>query len=112
MTDNERETMYAIRRTDGGLIYGEWAFIIVDGPDDWDVAEVDAGDDHAVVTYEMVRMTQEVVGTRTLPECAERCGKPVEFWGLCEEHAREDDPETLAEMLAERSKVLDGEDDR
>jgi hypothetical protein len=97
--DASRETLYALRRTDNELIYGEFSYLCVSGPDDWGPVDDDLDD---LVTYEMIKMTVEVVRTRTLPECRERCGEPGEFWGLCEEHAREDDPETMDAVLAER----------
>ena len=103
----DTETMYAIRRKDGEPLYGEWSFAIVSGPDDWDAADADAEDSTFAVTYELVEMTVKTVRTRTLPVCAERCDKPAEFWGLCEEHAREDDEETLNEGLAARARQAD-----
>ena len=101
--DVDTETFYAIRRADGGLIYGEYGWMGTDGPTDW--TAVEDGDESA--EYEMLRMTAEVAGRRTFPVCAERCDKPAEFWGLCEEHAREDDEETLNEGLAARARQAD-----
>ena len=99
----DTETMYAIRRKDGEPLYGEWSFAIVSGPDDWDAADADAEDSTFAVTYELVEMTVKTVRTRTLPVCAvSACNHVAEFWCLCEQHAREDDSETLEEMLAAR----------
>lgn len=101
----DSETMYAIRRTDGELIHGEWSFAIVDGPNDWSAAEDDAEGNGSPATYELVEMTVKVRRVRTLPMCAaSACNHVGEFWGLCVKHAREDDPETLDEMLAARVK--------
>lgn len=37
--------------------------------------------------------------TFTLPTCSEHsCDEAAKFWGLCERHAREDDPEHFAEV--------------
>lgn len=101
------ETMYAIRRTDGELIYDEYAFLGTSGPDDWLDIEEDADHGYPPVEYEMVKMSVEVVSRRTVPtckDCPREFPQPAEFWGLCETHAREDDPETLDEMLAARSE--------
>lgn len=97
------EKIYAIRRTDGELIHGEWSFAIVDGKRDWSVAEDDAESNGHPATYELVEMTVKVLRTRTLPMCSEDCNRVAEFWGLCEKHAREDDEETVDEMLAARA---------
>lgn len=96
------EVMYAIRRADGEPIFGEWAFAIVGGPTDWAAAEDDAEGNGHPATYELVEMKMTVVRTRTLPMCAEVCNRVAEYWGLCEMHALEDDPDTVAEMKAER----------
>ena len=99
----DTETMYAIRRTDGEPIHGEWSFVIVDGPNDWTAAEDDAAGNGHPATYELVEMTVKTRRVRTLPMCVEpRCNHVGEFWGLCEKHAREDDEETLEELLAAR----------
>ena len=92
----EPESFYSIRRTDGELIYGEYAWMSADGPDDWTIA-IEGGDDEAT-EYEIVRMVVEPVAKRTLPECREAgCTVPAAFWGLCEPHAREDDPSAFEE---------------
>lgn len=90
-----QEVMYAVRRADGGLMDGDYTFIGVSGPNDW--APVEDWDGDAEGEFEMVRMTVEIVARRTLPECSEGgCTVPAEFWGLCERHAREDDPDYFA----------------
>lgn len=86
------EVLYAVRRQDGEDI-GEYSFCVVGStPGDWSPAEDDADYADEPVVYEMVKMTVEVVGTRTLPKCHD-CDDPATHWGLCEKHAREDDPE-------------------
>ncbi len=85
------ETMYAIRRTDGELIWDEYAFMTVAGPDDWAPVEDDYADE--AVEYEMVRTEVYPVARRMLPSCKDGCGEPARYWGLCEKHAREDDPD-------------------
>ena len=101
----DTETMYAIRRADGEPIYDEWSFAIVNGPTDWDVALDDAEANGGPATYELVEMTVKTLRVRTLPMCAEKCDQVAEFWGLCEKHAREDDEETLNEVLAARAEA-------
>lgn len=89
------EVMYFIRRKDGGDI-GDYHFVGVE-EGDWSPAEdyADFYDDEPL-EFEMVKATLEVVETRTLPQCRE-CDAPAEFWGLCETHAREDDPSAFDE---------------
>lgn len=61
------ETIYAVRRTDNELIYGEFSYLEVGGPGDWSAFEDDIEFDDPVVTYEMVKMTVEVLERRSLP---------------------------------------------
>lgn len=97
------ERMYVIRRTDGEPLFGEWSFSLVDGPDDWQAAIEDARDSFSTATYELLEMVVTRIHTRTLPECVERsCLEPGEYWGMCEQHAREDDEEALEEILSKR----------
>lgn len=63
----EPETIYAIRRLDGELMFGEYGWVATDGPNDWDPAQEE--------------------------ESGPTCDGPAQYWGLCEAHAREDDPE-------------------
>ncbi len=88
------EVMYAVRRKDGDPICDDFTFVVVPDPHDWAPAEDDAEYRLDADTYELVRMTVEVVATRLLPECGEYdCSAPATYWGLCGPHAREDDPE-------------------
>jgi hypothetical protein len=97
------EAFYAIRRTDGEPIWGDFGWITASGPDDWEAAELDSEYADDATEYELVRMTVEPVAVRAYPRCRESgCDVPAAFWGLCEPHAREDDPETVAEILAAR----------
>lgn len=86
------EHFEAIRRTDGEPIYGEFGWVAAT---DWTAAEEDAdGDATAPVEYERVRMHVESVEKRKYPRCSEgTCEEPATHWGLCEVHAREDDPD-------------------
>lgn len=84
------EVIYAVRRADGDLL-GEYLFCTVDAGD-WTPAEDDSESADDPIEYEMVRMTVEVIATRTLPQCRE-CDEPARHWGLCEPHARLDDPD-------------------
>lgn len=94
------ESFYAIRRTDGEMIYGEYTWLACDGPDDWTVAI--EGDEDEAIEWEIVRMIVEPVARRTLPECREsNCTTPAAYWGLCEPHAREDDPSAFDEEPAD-----------
>ena len=100
------ETIYSIRRTDGQLMFGEMTFAIVGDANDWSAAEDDAYDSGCSVTYELVEMTVTVRRTRTLPVCATaHCNDVAQFWGLCETHAFEDDPDTAREMIAARNST-------
>lgn len=94
------EVIHAIRRTDGELVFGEYSFLVVAGESDWTPAEDDTEWANDPTEYEMVRMTVEVVERRTFPSCRE-CDQPAAHWGLCEHHAREDDPEAFADATAE-----------
>lgn len=88
------EVIYAVRRADGEQM-GEYTFVAVLDERDWTPAEMDAECVFDPVVYELVKMTVEVIGTRTLPVCRE-CDAPATHWGLCEIHAREDDPEAFS----------------
>lgn len=84
------EVLYAVRRQDGAAFGGyDYTFLVVPDPSDWSPA-IEAEDDYGTV-YEMVRMTVEVIDTKELPTC-NQCDEPARLWGLCEPHAREDDP--------------------
>jgi hypothetical protein len=92
------EVIYAIRRADGEPIYGDYSHVIVDGDTDWTPAEEDG--EEAATVYEMVRMVVDVLERRTLPTCREHgCVVPARYWGLCEPHARVDDPEYFADYI-------------
>lgn len=56
------EPFYAIRRTDGEPLMGEYSWLVCDGPDDWTVAE--EGDHWDPVEYEIVLMTPTRMATR------------------------------------------------
>lgn len=64
LTGEQRgESFYAIRFTDGELIYGEYAWLEADGPYDWTVA--DESDHDEPTEYEIVRMHVEPITRRT-----------------------------------------------
>lgn len=93
------ETIYAIRRADGEPMFGEFSFATTTGPDDWDPATDDSDGAEDGTVYELVEMPVKVLGTKTLPtckDCPRKYPQPAEFWGLCETHAREDDPQYFA----------------
>jgi hypothetical protein len=80
------ETFYAIRLTDGEMIYGEYEWMACDGPDDWTVADNSEHDD-GPVEYEIVEMTVRSLVKRTfgdLRDLHERfhdeCGYCAEPW--------------------------------
>ena len=81
MTD-ERMTTY--RRADGELI-DEFGWVTDLGPYEWDEPT-----EFVVEVWERVS-----VRTITLPTCSQ-CERPATHWGLCEPHAREDDPGAFA----------------
>lgn len=60
------EPFYAIRRTDGELLMGEYAWMAADGPDDWTVP--DNSDHDEPTEYEIVNMRPERVAVRTFGE--------------------------------------------
>jgi hypothetical protein len=96
MTGNE--VLYVIRRADGEPLYGDYSHVIVSDENDWTPAEEDG--EEAATVYEMVRMIAEVVDRRTLPLCREHgCADLAAYWGLCEPHARDDDPEYFADYI-------------
>ena len=91
---SEREVFHAVRRADGEPI-GDFGWLMVDGPDDWP----DWLDDDEATEYEIARHEVEVVARKVLPLCAETgCDEPAKHWGLCSEHAREDDPEFFEDV--------------
>ena len=100
------EEFYAIRRQDGEPIYGEFTWITCDNPLDW--SQVEEIEHDEPTTYELVRMEVHPVVTRTFPTCS-LCPLPATHWGLCEAHAREDDPGAFAaaEDNAERDQDSD-----
>ncbi len=57
------EKFFAIRLTDGELIYGEFGWVSCDGPNDWTVAE--ESDHDEATEYEIVEMTVRSVAKRT-----------------------------------------------
>ena len=97
------ESFYAIRRTDGELIQGDYGWVTADGQNDWTAAEEEAEYGNEGTEYEMVRMTVERIAVRTLPTCRD-CDDPAAHWGLCEKHAREDDPSAFDAL----SSLTDG----
>ena len=92
------EVIYAVRRTDGELM-GDFSFWTVNGPTDWDPTDWDSDDLTDPVEYQMLKMTVEVIDTRTSPRCHD-CDDPATHWGLCEKHASEDDPSAFEDMLS------------
>lgn len=88
-TPETPESFHAIRRADGDLI-GDFGWLSVDGPDDWP----DWLEDDGPTEYEIARHEVTVVARKVLPTCSE-CDEPGDYWGLCEEHAREDDPSSF-----------------
>ena len=63
---SKSESFYAIRLTDGELIYGEFGWMACNGPDDWTVAE--ESDHDQPTEYEIVRMVVEPVARRSFGE--------------------------------------------
>lgn len=74
------ETFFAIRRTDGGQIMGEFTWMSCDGLHDWTVAE-DAWRDGDDVEFEIVRMTVESLATRTPPDLHTKADGECEYCG-------------------------------
>lgn len=97
----DAEELYAVRRADGELM-GDFLFWIAQDARDWDAANLDSEYEGNVTTYEMVHALLEVVDVRRYPRCSQ-CDEPAPFWGLCETHARQDDPETLEEALRDHA---------
>jgi hypothetical protein len=76
--------MTTYKRTDGGYIAGEYEWV---GAPDYLDAEAE---DEPVEFVEEV-WVRESARTFTLPTCRE-CDETATHWGLCEKHARQDDP--------------------
>lgn len=66
----EPESFYAIRLTDGELIYGDYEWMKCDGPDDWTVPDEDTH--YEPTEYEIVRMVVEPIAKRTFGESSEQ----------------------------------------
>lgn len=88
-TSGAEEVIYAIRRADGQDM-GDYRFCTTT-EGDWSAAEDDADESLAPVEYQLLKMVVEVVERKVLPLCS-ICDRPATHWGLCEAHAREDDP--------------------
>jgi hypothetical protein len=86
MADETKMTTY--RRADGRLLGGEWSFAT-------DIESCEAEGEWSDVPIEYVEEKWMRVAVRrfVLPVCnGIGCDAPATFWGLCEKHAREDDP--------------------
>ena len=87
MADTEPFVTY--RLTSGDPIMGEFSFMT--SLDGW---TEDLDEATEIVEEVWVLKSSRIF---TLPTCAE-CDEPATYWGLCETHARIDDPESFAEM--------------
>lgn len=107
-----RESFYAIRRTDGEQIWGDYAWMGCDGPDDWTVA--DNADDEEPVEYEIVRMHVEPIARKTYGDphdLHERVGEECQYCGEpwpCDyirsaEGAASPDPDASARWVPSRA---------
>lgn len=76
-----------MRRTDGEMIYGEFAWTSCDGPDDWRVAEVaeDDGDLDEPTEYEIVEMTVRSIAKRLVPNPLDFHDKVNDECDYCDE---------------------------
>lgn len=86
--------MTTYKRADGELMFGEWRF----------AGDMESCEDEARDSLDPIEYVEEQwvrVGERrfTLPLCHD-CDSPATHWGLCEAHAREDDPEHFAELAS------------
>jgi hypothetical protein len=79
--------MMTYKRADGELIHGDWVFAL-------DREALDNEAEYADAPIEYVEQRWALVSERRffLPICGS-CDAPATHWGLCERHAREDDPE-------------------
>lgn len=68
--DEQTEIVYAIKRTDGELMHGEYSWSTTSGPDDWEPAELDSEDAGYpdTIEFEMIEMRCRTVATKNLPE--------------------------------------------
>lgn len=84
-------SMTTFKRADGDLMAGEYTFVC-------DIESVEADIEYADEPIEFVeeRWERVYVRTFTLPTCRQ-CNDPATHWGLCEKHAREDDPSAFEE---------------
>lgn len=73
----EPERFFAIRRTDGELIFGDYGWMRADAENDWTVGEESVHDEPT--EYEIVEMTVRPVAKRTFgrPRC-EDCGEEAD----------------------------------
>lgn len=93
------DLVHLVRRTDGSEIGGDYSFMVASGPKDWDAAESDAEGWDGPVDYDLVTLVVQGVETRTYPLCSNPgCETVATHWGLCEPHARLDDPEHFADV--------------
>lgn len=79
--------MTTYSRADGEHIGEGWAFVL-----DVEACEYEAEYTDAPIEFVEQRWVLESERTFTLPVCRQ-CDQPATHWGLCETHAREDDPE-------------------
>lgn len=109
------EVMHAIRRADGDAM-GDYSFIVVDGPGDWQPAIDDAECAEDRVDYELVRMDLTVLGTRTFgpdkPACdsyeGER-GPAHEWWEVVIVSQGEDTWPARDARMASRDTEVDAQ---
>ncbi|HVT78357.1 MAG TPA: hypothetical protein VHD87_15075 [Acidimicrobiales bacterium] len=129
-TDQQPETIYAVRRCDREPI-DDYSFWVTTGPQDWGPAG--DSDDAEVVEYELIKLTVERVGVRTVgqPVCDQWLGPvtpPSVRWEVVIAGADDDHPgwpardyrlgpadsaadaELRVAMLPERVVVLTGFD--
>lgn len=89
MTDATTMTTY--KRADGEMIAGEYGWVT-------EMESVAAEAEDAEESIEFVEEVWTLQSRRTFifPVCgADGCQEAIQFWGLCEKHAREDDPDSF-----------------
>lgn len=91
MTEQAVETrrMTTYTRADGDTIGDDWAFSL-----DIETCENDADNSDEPVEFIEQVWVLESERKFTLPTCRE-CDEVARHWGLCEKHAREDDPDAF-----------------
>lgn len=89
--------MTTYKRADREMIAGEYGWVT-----EMESVEAEAYDAHESIEFVEEVWTLQSRRTFLLPVCGagDDCQEPIKFWGLCEKHAREDDPSAFEDEEA------------